>query len=115
MCAGTRESPSSAPRFLALVREDARLLVEDKESSLALHFRRAPERERELRDLVTGAASRHDGHHVLHGKMVVEIKPVHANKGDAIVHYLKASPFAGRRQPAGLHEYEGGECSFTST
>ena len=29
--------------------------------------------------------------------MVVEIKPVHANKGDAIVHCPKASPFAGRR------------------
>ena len=84
-------------RLEALVREDGRLLLEDKEASLALHFRRAPERERALRALVADAAPRHDGYEILHGKMVVEVKPAHANKGDAIAHYLKAPPFAGRR------------------
>ena len=83
-------------RLEALVREDGRLLLEDKGSSLALHFRRAPEREGALRALVTDAAPRHDGYQALHGKMVVEVKPAHANKGDAIAHYLKAPPFAGR-------------------
>ena len=84
-------------RLEALVREDGRLLLEDKGSSLALHFRRAPERERALRALVTDAAPRHDGYRILHGKMVVEVKSAHANKGDAIVRYLEAPPFAGRR------------------
>ena len=84
-------------RLEALVREDGRLLLEDKGSSLALHFRRAPERERALRALVTDAAPRHDGYRILHGKMVVEVKPAHANKGDAIARYLEAPPFAGRR------------------
>ena len=84
-------------RLEALVREDGRLLLEDKEASLALHFRRAPERERALRALVADAAPRHDGCEILHGKMVVEVKPAHANKGGAIAHYLKARPFAGRR------------------
>ena len=55
----------------------------NKESSLALHFRHAPERERALRALVTDAAPRHGGYQILHGKMVVEIKPAHANKGTA--------------------------------
>ena len=83
--------------FLTLAREDERLVVEDKGASLALHFRRAPERERELRALVIGAASRHNGCHVLHGKMVVEVKPACVDKGDAIARYLRAPPFAGRR------------------
>ena len=84
-------------RLETLVRGDGRLLLEDKESSLALHFRRAPERERALRALVADAVPRHGGYQILHGKMVVEIKPAHANKGEAIAHYLEMPPFAGRR------------------
>ena len=84
-------------RFLSLAHEDARLVVEDKGSSLALHYRRAPERERELRELVAGAATRHDGYHVMHGKMVLEVRPTGADKGTAIDRLLEAPPFAGRR------------------
>ena len=101
---GTAEEAAHRPselaelraRFRALAREDARLVVEDKGSSLALHFRRAPERERELRELVAAAATRHDGHHVMHGKMVLEVRPAHANKGTAIARFLETPPFAGR-------------------
>ena len=84
-------------RFLALARDDARLVIEDKESSLALHYRRAPERESELRELVEGAASGRDRHHVMHGKMVLEVRPAHADKGTAIARFLETAPFAGRR------------------
>ena len=84
-------------RFSSLAREDARLVVEDKGPSLALHFRRAPERERELRELVAGAATPHSGHHVMHGKMVLEVRPAYADKGTAIGRLLDAPPFAGRR------------------
>ena len=83
-------------RFRALAREDARLVVEDKGSSLALHFRRAPERERELRELVATAATPYDEHHVMHGKMVLEVRPAHADKGTAIARFLEAPPFVGR-------------------
>ena len=83
-------------RFMSLAREDARLVVEDKGSSLALHFRRAPEREQELRALVAEAATRHNRHHVMHGKMVLEVKPEHADKGTAVTRLLETSPFAGR-------------------
>ena len=83
-------------RFHSLVREDARLVVEDKGSSVALHFRRAPERERELRGLVAGAATPHNGHQVIHGKMVLEIRPTHADKGTAIDRFLDTPPFVGR-------------------
>ena len=83
-------------RFLSLACEDARLVVEDKGSSLALHFRRAPERERELLDLVAEAAARHHGHHVMHGKMVLEVRPAHADKGTAVTRFLETSRFSGR-------------------
>ena len=84
-------------RFHSLVREDARLVVEDKGSSVALHFRRAPERERELRELVAGAATPRDGYQVMHGKKVLEIRPTGVDKGTAIDRLLGAPPFAGRR------------------
>ena len=83
-------------RFHSLAREDARLIVEDKGSSVALHFRRAPERERELCELVAGEAARHNGHHVMHGKMILEVRPAHADKGTAIARFLETPPFAGR-------------------
>lgn len=83
-------------QFLALVREDPRLVIEDKGSSLALHFRRAPERERELGERVAGAAARHGGHSVMHGKMVLEVRPPHADKGTAVTRFLETPPFAGR-------------------
>ena len=84
-------------RFRSLVREDARLVVEDKGSSLALHFRRAPERERELRALFAGAATMRNGHQVMHGKMVLEVRPEHADKGTAVTRFLETPPFAGRK------------------
>ena len=84
-------------RFLSLAHEDARLVVEDKGSSLALHFRRAPERERELRALFAGAATRRNGHQVMHGKMVLEVRPEHADKGTAVTRFLETPPFAGRK------------------
>ena len=83
-------------RFMSLVQEDARLVVEDKGSSLTLHFRRAPEREHELHELVAEAVVRHHGHHMMRGKMVLEIRPVHADKGTAIDRFLETPPFVGR-------------------
>ena len=65
-------------------------------SLASFRFRRAPERERELREIVAGAAPPHDGHHVMHGKMVLEIRPAHADKGTAIGRFLESPPFAAR-------------------
>ena len=93
---GTAGLDGLRARFRALVREDPRLVVEDKGLSLALHFRRATERERELGELVAAAAIPHDGHHVMHGKMVLEVRPTHANKGTAVGRLLDTPPFAGR-------------------
>ena len=84
-------------RIHALARDDARLVIEDKESSLALHYRQAPERECELRDLMERAASGCDRHHVMHGKMVLEVRPAHANKGTAVARFMESAPFVGRK------------------
>ena len=91
-----RELGELRARFLSLAREDTRLIVEDKGSSLGLHYRRAPEREHELRELVTSAAAHHDGHHVMHGKMVLEVRPAHADKGTAVARFMESAPFVGR-------------------
>ena len=84
------------PLFQSLVREDARLVVEDKGTSFTLHYRRAPERESELRSLVARAASERRGYRLLLGNMIVEIVPAIADKGTAIDRFLESPPFAGR-------------------
>ena len=84
-------------RLDSLAREDARLVVEDKSSSLALHYRRAPERESELCALVTDLAEGYRGYHVLQGKKMIEVRPAQADKGDAVERFLQNPPFAGRR------------------
>ena len=83
-------------RLHSLARDDTRLVVEDKGSSVALHFRRAPERERELRELVAGATTAQDGHQVMRRTMVLEIRPTHAGKGTAIDRFPETPPFVGR-------------------
>lgn len=36
------------------------------------------------------------GFHLIEGKMVLEAKPAHVNKGQAIENLMKSKPFAGR-------------------
>ncbi|MBK0391202.1 trehalose-phosphatase [Ramlibacter algicola] len=81
---------------LALRARDARLLVEEKGTSVALHYRRAPELERECIDAMAAAVDRSEGLALLRGKMVVEAKPCGASKGAAIEAFLREPPFAGR-------------------
>jgi trehalose 6-phosphate phosphatase len=85
-------------RLGPIVAADPRLLLEDKVQTIALHYRQAPEREAECERLVKEAVKREDGDlQVLHGKMVVEVKPAGINKGVAIARLMEAAPFAGRR------------------
>lgn len=74
------------------------ILLEDKGATLALHYRGAPARAAEARALVTQlTAGRLDHLRVLDGKMVIEIKPRIAHKGEAIAAFLDEPPFRGRR------------------
>jgi trehalose 6-phosphate phosphatase len=72
------------------------LLVEEKPAGLALHFRLAPEREGEALALVEAIASR-TGLEVQRGKMVAELRPPGADKGDALAALMREPPFAGAR------------------
>ena len=72
-------------------------LLEQKSHALAVHYRRTPGRAVELRssvnDLVRSSAPELQ---VVHGSMVIEIKPRNADKGSAIREFMKETPFSGR-------------------
>lgn len=79
---------------------DARpgLLLEDKGASVAVHYRRAPEREDEVRDHVSDLVGKLAPEHELQpGKMVVEVRPRGCDKGAALKTLMEAAPFEGRR------------------
>ena len=96
--------PLAVPASLASARAelagfaaaDPRLLVEDKPASVALHFRRAPERAGEVESLAAVLAER-TGLALQPGKMVVELRPHGADKGDALRRLMREPPFAGAR------------------
>jgi trehalose 6-phosphate phosphatase len=75
---------------------DARVLVEDKEASVALHFRRAPERAQECRDVMLALVPR-DEFEMIAGSMVIEARPRGAGKGRAVRELMRQAPFRGRR------------------
>jgi trehalose 6-phosphate phosphatase len=76
----------------------AGLEIEDKGQSLALHYRRAPEAERDARQCLQGIVAGSGGAlALLDGKMVLEVKPVGISKGDGLRTMLEVPPFAGRR------------------
>jgi len=85
------------PRLKALAGAGAGLVLEDKDKSLALHYRGAPEREPEICSFAEETARRESALRLVAGKMVVEFQPHGANKGTAIAAFLAEPPFVGRR------------------
>lgn len=100
---GTR-LPVPAPPGLPEAREEIRrfaargegLIVEEKPAGIALHYRRAPEREDEVDAFMAGLAAR-TGLSVQSGKMVAELRPAGADKGDALRAMMAEPNFAGAR------------------
>jgi trehalose 6-phosphate phosphatase len=85
-------------RMAALAKSDPGLILEDKGSSLALHYRQSPARESLIRtELKTIFETLDQDFVLLDGKMVVEIRPNGVNKGTAVEKFLTIPPFAGRR------------------
>jgi len=80
-----------------LVESGNGLLLEDKGSSLALHYRQNPEKEAlvktELESLVKKI---YPGFALQPGKMVAELRPAVADKGIAIEKFMATQLFAGR-------------------
>jgi trehalose 6-phosphate phosphatase len=81
-------------RFVAL---EAGLLLEDKRTSLAVHFRERPELaatvERRLEEALSQAG---EGFRIQAGVLVREIVPAHAHKGNAVEAFLTEPAFVGR-------------------
>ena len=84
--------------FTGLAENIPGLLLEDKKCALALHYRLAPE----ARPVLTSAMEKHarlfesEKIHILHGKAVIEARPLGVDKGTAVVALARQKPFAGR-------------------
>lgn len=72
------------------------LLVEVKQTSLALHYRLNPALATTCVDTLAAAIADQPGLQLLHGKAVVEVKSARVGKGLAIEAFMKEAPFAGR-------------------
>jgi trehalose 6-phosphate phosphatase len=101
----SRHAPPSAQalaharRLLAqLAQQDPRVRLEDKRFALALHFRGAPQLERELVDAARTIAAQVDGGlGLLIGPQVVELAPQGVSKASGIAEFMHEAPCAGRR------------------
>jgi trehalose 6-phosphate phosphatase len=77
---------------------DLRVIVEDKSSSLAVHYRLAPEQGALIKSKLAAILERVPAEklEMLCGKAVIEIKPSDFNKGVAVRELMKSPPFAQR-------------------
>jgi trehalose 6-phosphate phosphatase len=73
-------------------------LLEDKDRTIAVHYRMAPQFEQTVRESVLSVAKQlGSNYHIQAGKMMFEIKPRGFSKATAIQAFMKESPFSGRR------------------
>jgi trehalose 6-phosphate phosphatase len=94
---GVRYDLSEArERVEALAAETPGLLVEHKPFGVALHYRQAPEAEARVVDLLSLFAGR-TGLALQQGKMVAELRPPGADKGDAVRAFMAEPDFLGAR------------------
>lgn len=72
-------------------------MLEDKDVTIALHYRNAPEAEEAAHRIMYGIVRELGaGFEVKRGKMVVEVRPTGDNKGSAIAEFMKEAPFKGK-------------------
>lgn len=74
------------------------LLIEEKTSSIAVHFRHAPQMRAEVETVLNAiiADSRQELR-LQEGKMVLELVAGLNDKGEALLHFMEIAPFKGRR------------------
>jgi trehalose 6-phosphate phosphatase len=84
---------------IAAASVDPRVIVEDKTSSLAVHYRLAPHMEQPLKTKIAAIVARLGLRdlEILHGKAVIEIKSIRFSKGVAVRELMKIPPFQNRR------------------
>jgi trehalose 6-phosphate phosphatase len=82
----------------ALVEAHPGTLFEDKDRTIAVHFRMAPQFAEVMRQSVIDIAKPlGSNYHIQGGKMLFEIKPRGFSKATAIKAFMHESPFSGRR------------------
>jgi len=99
-----QSSPASAipeavrQRVIALAATDPALILEDKVSSLALHYRQSPAMESLIRNELQEIFTDLGQDFILQdGKMMLELRPAGATKGTAVSKFMSEPPFAGRQ------------------
>jgi trehalose 6-phosphate phosphatase len=75
---------------------DVRLLLEDKGASLALHYRRAPERGPELMANLQQVLNGYPQFGLQPGKMVLEVRPIGISKAHAVQAFMAEPQFLRR-------------------
>ena len=74
------------------------IIIEDKTSSIAMHYRQAPHYLPPLEAVINSCMERiADDFHLQKGKKVFEIKPHGKDKGTAISEFMQEPPFLGRK------------------
>jgi trehalose 6-phosphate phosphatase len=91
-------SPTTKNQVLAAAAVDPRIIVEDKRSSLAVHYRLAPAQALLMKNKIAAIVGRASDENleVLCGKAVIEIKPRAFTKGTAVRELMRIPPFANR-------------------
>jgi trehalose 6-phosphate phosphatase len=86
-------------RLAAVGRLDPEIIIEDKDFSLAIHYRLAPDKKRAIEDAIDAIIEDAPSNSLekLPGKGVIEVKKIGFNKGTAIRELMAHPPFAGRR------------------
>jgi trehalose 6-phosphate phosphatase len=89
-------SPLLRKQVTVAVTVDPRVIVEDKGSSLAVHYRLTPEQEPLIKSKIVAVLDHAPDEklEMLCGKAVIEIKPSSFNKGIAVCELMKSPPFA---------------------
>lgn len=89
--------PSWRAALAALARENPGVLVEQKASGIAVHYRQAPQCERLARETVARLVAEQPGRFaVLNGHKVTEIRPRAIDKGWAVERLMRDPPFYAR-------------------
>jgi trehalose 6-phosphate phosphatase len=85
--------------IVSAVSSDPRVILEDKGSSLAVHYRLAPQMEQTLKTKIAAIIARVATRdiEVMHGNAVIEVKPASFSKGNAVRAMMKIPPFADRK------------------
>lgn len=104
MSDGIIERVSVTPEFEALKERLASeaegldgVMIEDKGAAIGAHYRLAPQRRAELEALMERTAADAGSDFTLQrGKMVIELRPTQASKGEAVQRFLSEPCFEGR-------------------